>query len=89
LENIKQVKAIYCLLPSIGRGGFIFSQGSKDSLVRPADKSRDEMALSMEHWWNNTARGTPKYVSGGKTFSRAILFITVVTKNAVCITYKD
>jgi hypothetical protein len=57
---------LYCLLPPIRRGGFIFSRGSKNSLVCPSDKSNDKMAVSMEHWWNDMDRGTPKYVLGGK-----------------------
>ena len=33
--------------------------------VCPSSKNKMYMKISMEHWWNDTDRGKPKYWGGG------------------------
>ena len=48
------------LLPDV-RKSIVLFEGSLSSPACPSGKSRIEMQMSMEHWWNDTDRGRLKY----------------------------
>jgi hypothetical protein len=50
-KNMKTLS--HPLLPDV-RKSIAFFEGSMSSPACPSDKSRVEMQMSVEHWWNDT-----------------------------------